>query len=112
VFIQLFEGWRYRPGVRDRLAGLGLGAAAGDAPRPDVPGLIARLLATEVEDPDTGIGLWVWENEAACRAYEASRPPEMMARLETELNESALRERTFDALLFGARIPPSAVSGP
>ena len=67
MFIQLFEGWRYRPGVRERLAGLGLGSAPADAPRPDVPGLIGRLLATESDDPDTGIGLWIWEDEAACR---------------------------------------------
>jgi hypothetical protein len=112
MFIQLFEGWRYRPGVRERLAGLGLGSAPSDAPRPDVPGLIGRLLATESGDPDTGIGLWIWEDEAACRAYEAARPAEALARLETEIDESALRERTFDALLFGARIPPRPAPDP
>ena len=106
MFVQLFEGWRYRPGARDRLASLGLGASPSGAPRPDVPGLIARLLATETDDADTGIGLWVWEDEASCRAYEAARPPEAMARLEAELDHSGLTERTFDALLFGARIPP------
>jgi hypothetical protein len=105
MFVQLFDGWRYRPGVRSRLAELGLGAAPAPAPRPDVPGLIARLLATEVDDPDTGIGLWIWQDEAACRAYEAGRTPEATARLEQELDHSDLTERTFDALLFGARIP-------
>ena len=111
MFVQLFEGWRYRPGVRGRLAGLGLGATPSDAPRPDVPGLIARLLATDTEDPDTGIGVWIWEDEAACRAYEAARPAETMARLEQELDNSALTERTFDALSFGARIPRSPSKG-
>lgn len=106
MFIQVFEGWRYHEGVRERLASMGHGAAPADAPRPDVPGLIARLLATETDDPDTGIGVWVWVDEAACRAYEASRPPEVLARLETEMDESAMTERTFDALFFGARIGP------
>lgn len=112
MFIQLFDGWRYRPGVRERLAGLGLGASPADVPRPDARGLIARLLATETDDPDTGIGLWIWEDEAACRAYEAARPPETLARLETEIDESAMRERTFDALLFGARIPTRPADDP
>lgn len=107
MFVQLFEGWRYRPGARAGLAALGLGAAPSGAPRPDVPGLIARLLATETDDPDTGIGLWIWEDEDACRAYEAARPPTAMARLEQELDHSAMIERTFEALLFGARIPGS-----
>lgn len=107
MFVQLFEGWRYRPGARNRLVALGLGAAPIPAPRPDVPGLIARLLATDTDDPDTGIGLWIWEDEAACRTYEAARPPEAMARLEQELDHGAMTERSFDALLFGARIPGS-----
>jgi hypothetical protein len=111
MFIQLFEGWRYRPGARAKLAALDLGGAPVAAPRPDVPGLIARLLATEPDDPDTGIGLWVWEDEAACRAYEAARPPEAMARLEQELDHAAMTERTFDALLFGARIPGPPEAG-
>ena len=106
MFVQVFEGWRYRPGVRDQLAAKGLGDTPASSPRPDVPGLIARLLATETDDPDTGIGLWIWQDEAACRAYEASRPAETLARLATELDETDLRERTFDALFFGARIPP------
>ena len=112
MFIQLFEGWRYRPGARDQLASLGLGAVLGDAPRPDVPGLVARLLATATDDPDTGIGLWIWADEASCRAYEAARPLEAMAHLEQELDHSRMTERTFDALLFGARIPapPRAVA--
>ena len=113
MYVQLFEGWRYRPGARAQLAALGLGATPGGAPRPDVPGLIARLLATETDDPDTGIGLWIWEDEASCRAYEAARPPEAMARLDQELDHAAMTERSFDALLFGARIPgpPGAGSG-
>ena len=100
----MFSGWRYRPGVRDRLEGLGLGAQPLDAPRPDVPGLLARLLATRTDDPDTGIGIWIWEDEAACRAYEASRAPEVMARLEAEMDMSSMTEETFDALLFGRRV--------
>jgi hypothetical protein len=107
MFVQLFEGWRYRPGVRDRIAGLGLGAAPSATPRPDVPGLIARLLATDPKDPDTGIGLWVWQDEAACRAYEADRPADVQARLAEDIDESEITEREFDALLFGCRVDPT-----
>ena len=103
MFVQLFEGWRYRPGVRDRIADLGLGAAPGDMPRPDIPGLISRLLATDPTDPDTGIGLWVWQDEAACRAYEANRPAEVQAKLAVDIDESGVTQREFDALLFGCR---------
>jgi hypothetical protein len=103
VYVQLFTGWRYRPGARDRLAARDLGRFVSSAPIPDVPGLIARLLATETDDPDTGIGLWVWEDEAACRAYERDRPPEMLARLDAELDHSAMTEQAFDALVFGCR---------
>ena len=105
MFVQLFRGWRYRAGARDRLAALGLGDVVRDAPRPDVPGLLARLLATDPADPDTGIGLWVWESEAACLAYEASRPPEIVARLAEELDESAMTEDVFETLFFGVRTP-------
>jgi hypothetical protein len=103
MYVQLFRGWRYRAGARDRLAAKGLGDVVSDAPRPDVPGLRARLLATDPADPDTGIGLWVWESKAACRAYEAARPPEAMARLADELDESAMTEETFETLFFGVR---------
>jgi hypothetical protein len=103
VFVQLFEGWRYRPGKRDRIAGLGLGATPAVGVRPDVPGLLARLVATETDDPDTGIGLWVWEDEAACRAYEANRPEAVQATVESDIDHSAISERTFDVLLFGTR---------
>ena len=104
MFVQVFTGWRYRPGVRERLAASGLGASVSPAPRPDVPGLIARLLATETDDPDTGVGVWIWEDEAACRAYEASRSDEVMARLREELDETAMVERTYDPLFFGVRL--------
>ena len=104
MFVQVFEGWRYREGARQRLVDMGLGDAPQSSPRPDVPGLIARLLATDPEDPDTGIGLWVWDSEAACRDYEAARTPEVEARLAAEIDESGLTERHFDALFFGARI--------
>jgi len=69
--------------------------------------LIARLLATDPKDPDTGIGLWVWQDEAACRAYEADRPAEVQARLAVDIDESEVTERGFDALLFGCRVAPS-----
>jgi heme-degrading monooxygenase HmoA len=105
MFVQVFTGWRYRTGARERIAAMGFGQAPSPAPRPDVPGLIARLLATASEDPDTGIGLWVWEDEAACRAYEANRPPEATAAIERDLDESAMREETFDALFLGCRMP-------
>jgi len=104
MYVQLFRGWRYRAGARDRLAAMGLGNVLGDAPRPDVPGLLARLLATDPADPDTGIGLWVWASEAACHAYEAARPPEVLARLALELDESAMTEEVFETLFFGCRV--------
>lgn len=111
MFIQVFEGWRYRPGARDRIAALGLGDEVGNAPRPDAPGLIARLVATDPNDPDTGIGLWVWQDEPACRAYEANRPAGVQATLGQDLDHSDMTERVFDALLFGCRVdsapPPS-----
>ena len=103
MFVQLFTGWRYRPGVRASLSARGMGDAVRSVPTPDVPGLVARLLATDTTDPDTGIGVWVWEDEAACRAYEANRSPEVAARLATELDESAMIERTLDVLAFGCR---------
>jgi len=103
MYVQLFRGWRYRAGARDRLAAMGLGDVLSDAPRPDVPGLVARLLATDPADPDTGIGLWVWESEAACHAYEAARPPEVLARLADELDETAMTEEVFETLFFGCR---------
>jgi hypothetical protein len=103
MFVQLFTGWRYRPGVRESLAARGMGDAVRPVPTPDVPGLVSRLLATDTTDPDTGIGLWVWENEAACRSYEATRPPEVAARLAVELDESAMIEQTLDVLAFGCR---------
>jgi len=104
MFVQLFTGWRYREGTRNRLAGLGLGGGVTPSPRPDVPGLLARLLATDRDDPDTGIGVWVWEDEAACRAYEADRPPETVAAVARDLDESATTEQVFDALFFGCRM--------
>lgn len=107
MFVQLFTGWRYRPGVRDTLAARGMGDAVRSVPTPDVRGLVSRLLATDMSDPDTGIGVWVWEDEAACRAYEASRSPEVDARLAAELDESAMIEQTLDVLAFSCRPAPS-----
>ena len=107
MFVQLFTGWRYRPGVRESLAARGMGDAVRPVPTPDAPGLVARLLATDTGDADTGIGVWVWEDEAACRAYEASRTPEVNARLAAELDDSAMVERTFDMLAFGCRATPT-----
>jgi hypothetical protein len=103
MFVQMFTGWRYRAGVRESLAARGMSDAVRSVPTPDVPGLVARLLATDTTDPDTGIGVWVWKDEAACRAYEASRPPEVAARLAAQIDESALVERTLDVLAFGCR---------
>src|SRR5215471_7508197 len=105
MFVQLFEGWRYREGARERLAAMDLGRAPQPSPRPDVPGLIARLLATERQDSDTGIGVWIWESEDACRAYESNRPEQLQAAVSADVDDSQLIERTFDALFFGARIP-------
>ena len=106
MFVQLFSGWRYREGHRERIAAMDLGARPTAVLRPNVEGLLARLLATRTDDPDTGIGLWIWESEAACRAYEASRSPEVTARLATELDESEMTQDTFDALLFSVRPVP------
>lgn len=83
---------------------MNLGDSPTATPRPDVPGLIARLLATDPKNADTGIGLWVWQDEAACRTYEANRPTDIQARIEQDLDHSGLTERVFDALLFGCRV--------
>src|SRR5829696_5357397 len=106
MFVHLFTGWRYRPGVRESLAGRGMGDAVRSVPTPDVPGLVSRLPAADTSDPDTGIGVWVWEDEAPCRAHEASRSPEVDARLAAELDESAMIEQTLDVLAFGCRPAP------
>jgi len=106
MFVQIFSGWRYRPGARERLVAMGLGDRVSPAPRPDVPGLISRLLAIDPADPDTGIGLWVWEDEAACRAYEANRPPDVQATVSRDIDESAMIEQVYDTLFFGVRTPP------
>jgi hypothetical protein len=105
MYVQLFEGWRYREGARARLVEMGLAGVPQTAPRPDVPGLIARLLATDTADPETGIGVWVWESEVACRAYEANRPEAVQAAVDADVDATSLVERTFDTLFFGARIP-------
>jgi hypothetical protein len=103
MFVQLFEGWRYREGKRDRIASLGLALKPATEVRPPVPGLLARLVATETDDPDTGIGLWVWQDEAACRAYEANRPEAVQATVESDIDHSAISERTFEVLFFGVQ---------
>ena len=103
MFVQVFTGWRYKTGARERIAAMGFGDAPSATVRPDVPGLLARLLATASGDPDTGIGVWVWQDEAACRAYEANRPPETRAAIERDIDESAMTEQTFEALFFGTR---------
>jgi len=104
MFVQVFSGWRYRPGVRGRLAEQRLGERPSGELRPNALGLLARLLATRTDDPDTGIGVWVWESEAACRDYEAMSLADTVARLEAEMDMSAMTETTFDALYFGRRI--------
>jgi heme-degrading monooxygenase HmoA len=38
----------------------------------DIPGLRARWLARDVDNPDAGYSISLWEGEAAMRAYEAS----------------------------------------
>ncbi len=102
VFVQLFEGWRYRPGARERLF-----SRRHDGPstvmNPDVPGLLARVLAIGPNDRDTGIGVWVWESEEACRVFERNRPPEVEERIASEIDQSGMIERAFDPLYFGHR---------
>jgi hypothetical protein len=60
-------------------------------------------VATDPADPDTGIGLWVWESEAACRAYEAGRSEDVKATLARELDQSVMTEGIFETLFFGCR---------
>ena len=111
MFVQLFSDWHYRDGARQRNASLGLGGTVMDAPRPDVPGLVARLLATDVDAPDTGIALWVWEDEGACRAYEAARPADLTQRLDAEIDHSAMTERNLEMLSFGCRVSGVGLDG-
>ena len=37
-----------------------------------IPGLRARWLTRDVDDPDAGYSISLWEDEAAMRAYESS----------------------------------------
>ena len=39
----------------------------------EIPGLRARWLMRDVEDPDSGYTLSLWENEAALQQYESSK---------------------------------------
>jgi heme-degrading monooxygenase HmoA len=39
----------------------------------EIPGLRARWLMRDVDDPDSGYTLSLWESEAALRRYESSK---------------------------------------
>jgi hypothetical protein len=74
MHVHIISGWRYRPGMRkktehqiERMRG----DAQGAYPlMPDAPGLIARLWATDPEDADTGVAVWVWESKDAADAFQ------------------------------------------
>jgi hypothetical protein len=85
MFMQVFEDWRYIPGGRaralERFAELRTQGEGVMPLRPDVPGLLARVIGTDPADPDTGVAFWVWETREAERAFDANRPPEMQGQL-------------------------------
>jgi hypothetical protein len=72
---------------------------------PDEPGLLARVFATDPNDPDTGIVVWIWTDKAAADAYEAARDgdPAQRQRLKSDLDSSQVTTRGFDGVYFGHR---------
>jgi heme-degrading monooxygenase HmoA len=50
---------------------------------PTIDGLIARVLARDVDDPDTGYSISWWDSIEAMDSYEGSREPrnEMVSRV-------------------------------
>ena len=105
MHVQVFTGWRYRPGVRASLAAKAMGS------NPDGHGPARRTgpARAPARNGDrrsrhgrrrSGSG----KTRPPGRAYEAGRTPETLARLSEEIDESATVERTYDALFFGCRI--------
>jgi hypothetical protein len=108
MYIEVREGWRYRPGGRERvieqLARL-REEHGGQLPlRPDAPGLLARLWGTDPDDPDTGVHVMVWESREAAEAFRARGPsPEEAQRSAEVLDTSGARTRGLDGLAFAHR---------
>src|SRR5215469_5173070 len=103
MYVQVIEGWRYRPGARERVTGTAarMATPGGVSPlTPDAPGLLARVFATDPNDPDTGIAVWIWTDKAAADAYEAARDsdPAQLQRLESDLDSSQVTTRGFNGL--------------
>lgn len=104
MYIQIWKGWRYRPGERSKvLANIEQGRADNDGVsplRPALPGLVARMFGTDPADPDTGIAVWVWESEEAANAYRWDATPESRARIEQTLETSQAVDEGFEGLYF------------
>ncbi len=107
MYIQIVEGWRYGPGARQNVierVRRAREAGGGTMPlQPDPPGLIARAFGTSENDPETGVGVWIWESREAADAYAASRPGPLVHRTEQAVDTSAVVTRGFEGLYFGHR---------
>ena len=111
MYMQVIAGWRYRPGVRRqveaRLAHVQVAHGGATPLSPDAPGLIARMWATDPDDRDEGIAIWLWESKAAADAYEHARhddePVVPAEQVETELDTDGVVVRGLDCMYFGHR---------
>lgn len=102
MYIQVFEGWRYLPGEREKLLAQRTREReeTGRNPLPDLPGLLARTIGTDPNDPDTGIAVWVWESKEAAEAWPWIEAPNLRQWLETYLDISRATVRGFDGMYF------------
>lgn len=107
MYIQVIEGWRYQRGARDNVLERVRQAreiGGGRLPlQPDVPGLLGRAFGTSTEDEETGVAIWIWENREAAEAYEATRPGELVHRIERSLETGGVVTRSYDGIYFGHR---------
>ncbi len=107
MYIQVLEGWNYRPGARavraEQLSKL-REAHAGKFPlEPEVPGLIARMFGTDPNSPDTTIAVWVCESKADADQWPWLDDPKLRAPLEAYMDLSQATIRGFDGLYFAHR---------
>lgn len=93
MYVEVLEGWRYRPG--EQVSG---GDADHAAPAlPQIAGLLARLWTTYPEDPQTGIAAFVWLSRDAARNANWQADAAFRALLEDRLDLSGLTVRGLDA---------------
>ena len=103
MYIEVAEGWRYRPGGRMQVEAqlAQLREEAGKLPlRPEVPGLIARLWGTDPNDPDTGVHVMVWESKEAADRF---RQEEDRTANSEVLDMSGMTTRGLDGMYFAHR---------